>query len=272
MGVSNISSEVLTKNSDNPDFKINILPLSINYAHREKFRSNLVITCHRPIVLNPVDNKDLIIDKDHTKDNQRQAPFKPAKSLTLALDKIIRNGILDSPNWNYIEYAQTARNLYYPYGVDITYGNYIRLTRRFLDVFTCREKKSEEEQKINYEKEMDLDVDRYIFDDNGKEDKITKLGPLDYEAVEKSVDINQLTLDLKEYQDILDTIKIKDSKLISNESLGQSLATIGLETIILIPCFLILIPLVIFWTPIIIVGKWYERKAMKSGDLEDNFD
>ena len=54
----------------------------------------MIITCHRPIVLNPVDHKDLIIDKNNIKDNQRQAPFKPAKSLTLAMDKIIRNGIL----------------------------------------------------------------------------------------------------------------------------------------------------------------------------------
>jgi len=30
--VSNITSEVLTKNKDNPNFKIDILPLSINYA------------------------------------------------------------------------------------------------------------------------------------------------------------------------------------------------------------------------------------------------
>ena len=54
----------------------------------------MIITCHKPIELNPVDNKDLIIDKNNIKDNQRQAPFKPAKSLTLAMDKIIRNGIL----------------------------------------------------------------------------------------------------------------------------------------------------------------------------------
>ncbi|OUM66458.1 hypothetical protein PIROE2DRAFT_59355 [Piromyces sp. E2] len=174
-----------------------------------------------PIVLNPIDNKDLIIDKNNVKDNQRQAPFKPAKSLTLAMDKIIRNGILDSPNWEYIEYAQTARNLYYSYGLDITYGNYIRLTRRFLDVFARKERKIEKDQRMNYEKEKDLDVDRYVFDDNGKEDKITKLGPLDYDAIEKSIDIDQLTNDLKEYQDILDKIKISDSKLISNASLGD---------------------------------------------------
>jgi len=50
---------------------------------------------------------------------------------------------------------------------------------------------------MNYEKENDLDVNRYVYDDNGKDDKITKLGPLDYDAIEKSVNIDQLTKDLK---------------------------------------------------------------------------
>jgi len=209
MGVSNISSEILTNNVDNPNFKLNILPLSINYGHREKFRSNMIITCHRPIVLNPVDHKDLIIDKSNIKDNQRQAPFKPAKSLTLAMDKIIRNGILDSPNWEYIEYAQTARNLYHSYGLDITYGNYIRLTRRFLDVFARKERKMEEEKRLLNEKEKDLDIDRFIFDDQGKDDKITKLGPLDIETIEKLIDLDRLVEDLKTYQDILDKLKFQ---------------------------------------------------------------
>ncbi|ORX54286.1 hypothetical protein BCR36DRAFT_410828 [Piromyces finnis] len=272
MGVSNITSEVLTRNRSNSDFKINILPLSINYAHREKFRSNMIITCHRPIVLNPIDNEDLIIDKNNIKDSQRQAPFKPAKSLTLAMDKIIRNGILDSPNWEYIEYAHTARNLYCSYGLDITFGNYIRLTKRFLDVFARQEKQIEKEKKINYEKEKDLNVDRYVFEDNGKEDKITKLGPLDFNKVEKSIDIDQLNKSLKEYQDILDKIKIKDAKLISKESLGKSISIIIVETLLLFIYLLFLIPYCIIWLPILIIGKKYERKAMTSGDLEDNFD
>jgi len=272
MGVSNISSEILTNNKDNPDFKLNILPLSINYGHREKFRSNMIITCHRPIVLNPVDHKDLIIDKNNIKDNQRQAPFKPAKSLTLAMDKIIRDGILDSPNWEYIEYAQTARNLYHSYGLDITYGNYIRLTRRFLDVFARKERKIEEEKRLLNEKEKDLNVDRFIFSDQGKDDKITKLGPLDMECIEKSIDLDQLVKDLKEYQDILDTIKIPDKKLISDESIGKSLISFLIEGSLSFIQIILLIPYFIVWLPIVIFGKKYERKAMKSGDLEDNFD
>jgi glycerol-3-phosphate O-acyltransferase/dihydroxyacetone phosphate acyltransferase len=272
MGVSNISSEILTDNIDNPDFKLNILPLSINYGHREKFRSNMIITCHRPIVLNPVDHKDLIIDKNNIKDNQRQAPFKPAKSLTLAMDKIIRNGILDSPNWEYIEYAQTARNLYHSYGLDITYGNYIRLTRRFLDVFARKERKIEEEKRLNNEKEKDLNVNRFIFPDEGKDDKITKLGPLDIEAIEKSIDIDQLAKDLILYQDFLDIAKIPDKIFISDKSLINSLMEIVVEGFLSLIQIILLIPYFIIWTPILVFGKKYERKAMKSGDLEDNFD
>jgi len=272
MGVSNITSEVLTKNKDNPNFKIDILPLSINYAHREKFRSNMIITCHRPIELNPVDNIDLVIDKNNIKDNQRQAPFKPAKSLTLAMDKIIRNGILDSPNWEYIEYAQTARNLYHSFGLNITFGDYIRLTKRFLDVFARKEKKLEEEKRMAYEKEKDLNVDRYVFEDHGKDDKITKLGPLDYTAIDELVNINKLTNDLKDYQDFLDKVKIKDSILISNDSLLKSLIVILIEACLSIFHILLLIPYFIIWSPILIIGKKYELKAMKSGDLEDNFD
>ncbi|ORX80613.1 hypothetical protein BCR32DRAFT_327639 [Anaeromyces robustus] len=272
MGVANISSEILTKNKNNPDFKLNILPLSINYAHREKFRSNMIITCHKPIILNPVDFEDFIIDNNSIKDNQRKAPFKPAKSLTLAMDKIIRNGILDSPNWEYIEYAQTARNLYHSYGLDITYGNYIRLTRRFLDVFARKERKMEEEQRMNYEKTNDLNIDRFINDDQGKDDKITKLGPLDFKNIEQFIDIDKLAKDLKEYQDILDTIKISDDKLISNDSLSKSAITAFVEGCMIIIQSLLLIPYFAIWLPVLIFGKKYERKAMKSGDLEDNFD
>ena len=73
----------------------------------------------------------------------------------------------------------------------------MRLTRRFLDVFLRKERKLEEEQRMAYEKEKDLNIDRYIFEDNGIDDKITKLGPLDYTAIDKIKDIDKLEEDLK---------------------------------------------------------------------------
>jgi len=87
--------------------------------------------------------------------------------------------------------------LYHSFGLNITFGNYIRLTKRFLDVFARKEKKLESEKRMAYEKEKDLNVDRYVFEDHGKDDKITKLGPLDHTAIDELMNIDKLTKDLK---------------------------------------------------------------------------
>ncbi|KAH7106839.1 hypothetical protein BKA62DRAFT_685252 [Auriculariales sp. MPI-PUGE-AT-0066] len=124
-GVARLVSEVLSRQRDNPDFKISIQPVSMTYMHRQHFRSDVLVSFHAPITFSPQDNPELLEPVD----------FDNIRAVTSTLSDIIRSGTLDSPSWDYVRTAKLTARLYAPLGTHMSLGEYVRVTQRFLEAF-----------------------------------------------------------------------------------------------------------------------------------------
>ena len=61
--------------------------------------------------------------------------FADVKKLTNDLQDSITSGILEAPKWDLIRSAKLASRMYAPVGTLMSLGEYVRLTRKFLEVF-----------------------------------------------------------------------------------------------------------------------------------------
>ena len=51
------------------------------------------------------------------------------------LSDTIRSGTLDAPSWDYVRTAKLTTRLYAPLGTQMSLGEYVRVTQRFLEAF-----------------------------------------------------------------------------------------------------------------------------------------
>jgi glycerol-3-phosphate O-acyltransferase/dihydroxyacetone phosphate acyltransferase len=101
---------------------VTIVPCGLNYIHRHRFRSQVLIEFGEPIVIG---EKWL---SDHEKNEQ-----ETVKQLTEFLAQSLKNVTLNAPDWRTLRFIQTARRLYKPSTVELTPGQYVELSRRFVD-------------------------------------------------------------------------------------------------------------------------------------------
>lgn len=103
---------------------------SINYLHREKFRSDILITFHAPIVLTPQHDANLFSpDKEERMD--------AINKLTELLESTVRSNLLDAQDWDTVRLGHVARKIYAGHlGTRISLGQYVRLTRKFVAAFS----------------------------------------------------------------------------------------------------------------------------------------
>lgn len=59
--VARIVSDTLSRNRNNPDFSVSILNCSITYTHRQHWRSDVLVTFHKPMQFTPK-VKHLLVD------------------------------------------------------------------------------------------------------------------------------------------------------------------------------------------------------------------
>lgn len=156
-----MTSDVLRRNKDNPDFKLVLLTCSITYLHREAFRSDVLVSFNPPIELTikdhyhlfsnpstlPRTNGDTSLSPVRTENGdmssaQQQEPpvLDGVKQLTQLMYEQIRQSTLDSPDFATTRIANTARRLYAPLGTQITLGDHVHITQRFIDVFAKRQR------------------------------------------------------------------------------------------------------------------------------------
>ncbi|CAG8594572.1 hypothetical protein C2G38_2248294 [Gigaspora rosea] len=270
-GVALIASETLTRNKDTADFSINLLTASLVYIRREKFRSNVLVKFNPPIVLTPQHQALL---KTITPDGKRRTSEQAINELTSVMEETIRSNTLDSPDWQILRIAHTARKLYAgDLGTRISLAEYVRLTKKFIDALTNADEESSEEGQCNGNNEANIEhkeiiverVDSNVLhvDDPAPKEKITHQG----------VDINILSRDLAAYQDLLDSYGIKDYRfsrttpLSKPELIGRILIRViwasVLATISSIG--------IILWSPIFICVKYKEYQIRKL-PKEDNYD
>jgi 1-acyl-sn-glycerol-3-phosphate acyltransferase len=102
--------------------QIRIVPCGLNYIHRHRFRSQVLIEFGDPIVI----DDDWI---QSYKKNERESVRKLTDHLTAALTNVT----LNAPDWRTLRVIQTVRRLYKPATANLTPSEYIELNRRFVE-------------------------------------------------------------------------------------------------------------------------------------------
>lgn len=104
--------------------RVKIVPCGLNYIHRHRFRSQVLIEFGEPIDVGEKWLRDYE-KKEH--DTVRQ--------LTEHLTQALKSVTLNAPDWRTLRFIQTARRLYKPSSADLTPGQYVELSRRFVDSY-----------------------------------------------------------------------------------------------------------------------------------------
>ncbi|KAF9090676.1 hypothetical protein BGX29_011347 [Mortierella sp. GBA35] len=259
-GVAMIASDTLAQFKDQPDFSLTLMTTSINYLHREKFRSDVLVTFHPPIVLTPQQDPKLFSD---VKEERTEA----IRKLTEQLETTVRSNLLDAEDWQTVRVGHVARKLYAgDLGTRISLGQYVRLTQRFVSAFgqhkhgAAKEKEEAERRK------------QESGSDGEHSDSLDLTQPIKMNH-DTALKLNELAADLAEYQDQLDFYHLKDYRIKQgkppvNVLLGKLFQRFLLACLLSTIC----IPGLILWAPVFIAVKYQERKIRRKGPLEDNLD
>ena len=128
-----------------PQKSVHILPVGLNYLHREKFRSSVAVRIGKPILL----NSDIIKQKQQplggtNEDEARSLDlssdeiYKIGKNITNDLSQTFDDLVISSPNWKMLKLAHLARSIAFPESSSPkrTYlTHYIDLGRQFNTIF-----------------------------------------------------------------------------------------------------------------------------------------
>jgi 1-acyl-sn-glycerol-3-phosphate acyltransferase len=104
--------------------KVTIVPCGLNYIHRDRFRSQVLIEFGEPLVI----DGDWI--KKFTQDD-RGTVLELTDFLAISLKAVT----LNAPDWSTLRFIQTARRLYKPATVHLSPGLYVELNRRFVETY-----------------------------------------------------------------------------------------------------------------------------------------
>jgi len=126
-----------------------IIPCGLNYIHRHRFRSQVLIEFGQPIV---VDERWL---NDYRQDDQGTVV-----RLTGHLSEALRNVTLNAPDWKTLRFIQAARRLYKPSSKELSPSQYVELNRRFVDAYLAEKENPKvralQEDVENYQSQLDM--------------------------------------------------------------------------------------------------------------------
>jgi len=117
-GTARIALSVSARGKTN----VRIIPCGLNYIHRHRFRSQVLIEFGEPII---IDEQWL---QEYEKDEQATV-----RKFTEHLAKALVDVTLNAPDWRTLRFIQAARRLYKPASADLAPGEYVELSRRFVD-------------------------------------------------------------------------------------------------------------------------------------------
>ena len=129
--------------------QVKIIPCGLNYIHRHRFRSQVLIEFGQPIVMD-----------DQWISAFRQDEQDAVVKLTEHLAGALRNVTLNAPDWRTLRFIQTTRRLYKPASARLGPGEYVELSRRFVDSYLAAiddpELQSFREAVENYQARLDM--------------------------------------------------------------------------------------------------------------------
>lgn len=100
---------------------VTIVPCGLNYLHRHRFRSQVLLEFGAPIEVG-----------EDRGDAYARDPVTAVRELTAAIAGALMGVTLNAPDWNTLRFAQIARRLYKPAKARLTPAQYVELNRRFL--------------------------------------------------------------------------------------------------------------------------------------------
>ena len=121
--------------------KVTIIPCGLNYMHRHRFRSQVLIEFGEPII---VDGEWI----DNFQSDERNTVRKLTDYLADALTAVT----LNAPNWSTLRFVQAARRLYKPAAATLAPSEYVELNRRFVQAYL---NVAEEPETIEFRKAVD---------------------------------------------------------------------------------------------------------------------
>ncbi len=128
---------------------VRIIPSGLNYIHRHRFRSQVLIDFGEPIV---IDDRWL---KDYRQDEEATV-----RKLTARLTDALSNVTLNAPDWRTLRFIQAARRLYKPASADLAPGEYVELSRRFVNGYLLAIEDAElqafRDEVENYQARLDM--------------------------------------------------------------------------------------------------------------------
>tara|TARA_R110002096_G_scaffold18537_1_gene63123 strand:+ start:75 stop:1448 length:1374 start_codon:yes stop_codon:yes gene_type:complete len=104
--------------------RVTIMPCGLNYMHRDRFRSQVLIEFGEPIVV-----ADEWVRKFEA--DERAAVIE----LTVFLAGSLKAVTLNAPDWTTLRFIQAARRLYKPRTAHLTPATYVELNRRFVETW-----------------------------------------------------------------------------------------------------------------------------------------
>ena len=126
-----------------------IIPCGLNYIHRHRFRSQVLIEFGQPIVID-----------DRWLEDYRQDEKATVVRLTGHLSEALRNVTLNAPDWKTLRFIQSARRLYKPSSKELSPSQYVELNRRFVDAYLAEKNDPEvrelQEDVENYQSQLDM--------------------------------------------------------------------------------------------------------------------
>jgi 1-acyl-sn-glycerol-3-phosphate acyltransferase len=120
---------------------VTIIPCGLNYIHRHRFRSQVLIEFGEPIL---IDDAWLAKFSADERESVRELTDYLAASLTAVT--------LNAPDWSTLRFIQAARRLYKPATAHLTPGEYIELNRRFVDTYISNKT---EPEMVQFRREVD---------------------------------------------------------------------------------------------------------------------
>lgn len=144
-GTARIALSVAARNKANPP----IIPCGLNYIHRHRFRSQVLLEFGEPIQVD-----------DRLLEQYREDELKAVVQLTDELAEAIRRITVNAPDWRTLHFIQTARRLYKPSSTELTPLQYTKLNRRFVNQYV-RDLDEPEVQKLtddveNYQARLEM--------------------------------------------------------------------------------------------------------------------
>ncbi len=104
--------------------KVTIVPCGLNYMHRHRFRSQVLIEFGEPIGV----GQEWL---DDFEGDERATVRRMTDYLASALSAVT----LNAPDWSTLRFIQAARRLYKPAAANLAPSEYVELNRRFVDAY-----------------------------------------------------------------------------------------------------------------------------------------